>query len=89
MVTAADGAKVEGAAKRVADGVVLQVPMKRTGRLLSRRIDLSLNTAQAQTLRDLYDGLHEGGATLKSGKEILLPQHALVWLLENVGPIKK
>lgn len=63
----------------------LKVPMKRTGRLVNRHIDLQLVQSHAQAWRDLYDGLYEAHATLKDGKFVENPNDAIRWLFENIN----
>jgi len=50
-----------------------------------RRVDLRLEAPQADSLRDLLQGLTQDGATLKNGKFVQRPNEALKWLLENIS----
>lgn len=63
---------------------LLNAPMIHTGRLAVRRVDLQLSATHAKAWRDLFDGLYQSRAKLKSGKDVEKPQHAILWLLENL-----
>ena len=49
-----------------------------------RRVDLMLDASQADTLRDLQQGLMSDKATLKNGNPVQRPNDALRWLLEQL-----
>ena len=61
-----------------------KLPLKRTGRVIIRHIDIQLSPRHAQAWRDLNDGLYASKAALKDGTHIESPSSALRWLLENL-----
>ena len=65
--------------------VTVTVPMLRTTLPVSLRVDTSLQRHQAQALRDLLDGLTDGGARLENSQPIRSQTDALRWLLERLA----
>ena len=51
----------------------------------SNRIDMTLSTDQAKTLKSIMFGLQSKYTKLANGKEIANGQDVLKWILENVG----
>ena len=49
-----------------------------------RRVDLSLTSDQARTLKGILQGLEAADATLANGRLVSNPGHAIAWVLEQM-----
>jgi len=81
----AKGIQLDQSAKsEVSQAPAKKVPLKRTGRLVTRHLEIRLVNRHAQAWRDLYDGLYENHAMLQDGKAVEHPNDAIRWMLENL-----
>lgn len=63
----------------------LAVPVELTDNYATRRLDIRLSPAHAETLRAVQDGLNRSNARLRDGKHVESSRHAVLWILENIG----
>lgn len=68
--------------------VILGVPINYTAEVsgyAEKVPEIHLSDTQALTLKRITEGLKRDGAAMDDGRKVLLPRHAVCWLLDKVA----